>query len=285
MIDELAAHAHEKDYLHVQGLLPLRQEIARFYEKYTKYPISAENVVVGPGSIENLFVFQQVFNGNLITPNPTWVSYGPQAKLADNNHYWIEAYKDGEFEFNCQQFDETLTKLAGQNNYLFLTYPNNPMGITIGREKLKEIAAICRRHGCYVVSDEIYSEQSFIEEGHTSISEFYPERTIISNGISKWLGAGGWRIGFMIIPDGMRPVIDAMNMYNSEMCSGTASPIQWGTKKGFEDTQEMRDYFANTKKILMTLSTMFRRTLDEAGIVCTKTGELGSYYILLDFTN
>lgn len=77
MIDELQAHAHEKDYVHVQGLLPLRKEIARFYEKYTKYPISPENVVVGPGSIENLFVFQQVFNGNLITPNPTWVSYGP----------------------------------------------------------------------------------------------------------------------------------------------------------------------------------------------------------------
>lgn len=159
------------------------------------------------------------------------------------------------------------------------------MGITIGREKLKEIAEIARRHGCYIVSDEIYSEQSFIEEGHTSISEFYPERTIISNGISKWLGAGGWRIGFMIIPDGMRPVIDAMNMYNSEMCSGVASPIQWGTIKGFEDTQEMRDYFANTNLILKTLSTMFRRTLDEAGIQCTKTGELGSYYTLLDFTN
>lgn len=89
----------------------------------------------------------------------------------------------------------------------------------------------------------------------------------------------------MIVPDGMRPVIDAMNMYNSEMCSGVASPIQWGTIKGFEDTQEMRDYFANTNLILKTLSTMFRRTLDEAGIQCTKTGELGSYYTLLDFTN
>jgi aspartate/methionine/tyrosine aminotransferase len=42
MIDELQKNAHQKDYAHVQGLLPLRQAIARFYEKYTKYPIDAE---------------------------------------------------------------------------------------------------------------------------------------------------------------------------------------------------------------------------------------------------
>jgi len=77
MLEELGKQAHQKDYIHVQGLLALRQAIAKFYEQYTKYPIDAENVLVGPGSIANLFVLQQVFKGNLITPTPTWVSYGP----------------------------------------------------------------------------------------------------------------------------------------------------------------------------------------------------------------
>ena len=57
MIDELGKQAHQKDYLHVQGLLPLRQAIAKWYQKYTKYEIDPNQVVIGPGSIENLFVF------------------------------------------------------------------------------------------------------------------------------------------------------------------------------------------------------------------------------------
>jgi aspartate/methionine/tyrosine aminotransferase len=83
----------------------------------------------------------------------------------------------------------------------------------------------------------------------------------------------------------MRAVIDAMNMYNSELCSGVSCPIQHASIKGFEDTPEMTTYMSNSKEILKTISTIFRRTLDEAGFVISKKGALGSYYILLDVTN
>jgi aspartate aminotransferase len=48
--------------------------------------------------------------------------------------------------------------LKDETNYLFLTYPNNPCGTSLSREKLKQIADICRKYNCYVVADEIYSE-------------------------------------------------------------------------------------------------------------------------------
>lgn len=70
----------------------------------------------------------------------------------------------------------------------------------------------------------------------------------------------------MIVPTEMRAVVDAMNMYNSEMCSGVSSPIQYATIKGFEDTPEMTAYFSNQREILKNISNIFRRTLDEAGI-------------------
>ena len=117
------------------------------------------------------------------------------------------------------------------------------------------------------------------------MAEIYPEKTVISNGISKWLGAGGWRIGLVIVPREMSAVVDAMNMYNSEINSGVSSPIQWATIKGFEDTPEMTEYFANSKTILKTISGIFRRNLVDAGIASTTTGDLGSYYVLMDFTN
>jgi aspartate/methionine/tyrosine aminotransferase len=83
----------------------------------------------------------------------------------------------------------------------------------------------------------------------------------------------------------MRPVIEAMNMFNSELCSGVSSPIQYACIKGFEDTPEMNAYMSNSREILKTISNIFRRTLDEAGFAITNIGPLGSYYILMDFTN
>jgi aspartate/methionine/tyrosine aminotransferase len=53
-----------------------------------------------------------------------------------------------------------------------------------------------------ILSDEIYSELSF-DEGFKSISSFCPEKTIISTGLSKWCGAGGWRLGYFIVPDSL----------------------------------------------------------------------------------
>lgn len=70
----------------------------------------------------------------------------------------------------------------------------------------------------------------------------------------------------MIVPREMRAVVDAMNMFNSELCSGVSSPIQHAAIKGFEDTPEMSAYMNNSREILKTISNIFRRTLDEAGI-------------------
>ena len=52
------------------------------------------------------------------------------------------------------------------------------------------------------MSDEIYSELSFINN-YQSISSFCPKKTIISTGLSKWCGAGGWRLGYFLVPDSL----------------------------------------------------------------------------------
>lgn len=80
---------------------------------------------------------------------------------------------------------------------VLLNYPNNPTGQTYSEEELENISKINKNF--LVLSDEIYGNVSF--KKHTSISKFMPERTLTSSGISKWLGAGGWRFGYLIIPD------------------------------------------------------------------------------------
>ena len=60
---------------------------------------------------------------------------------------------------------------------------------------MEEIAKIAKKYKLIVLSDEIYSRLTF-DKKYLSISNFYPEGTIISSGLSKWCGAGGWRLGF-----------------------------------------------------------------------------------------
>lgn len=108
--------------------------------------------------------------------------------------------------------EKTYLEVQGQNNFLLLNYPNNPTGTIFTRQELQDIATLSRKYGIYILSDEIYSELNYTDEGHSSISEFYPEKTLITNGASKWLGAGGWRLGFMIIPKEMGEVVKSMNM-------------------------------------------------------------------------
>ena len=78
---------------------------------------------------------------------------------------------------------------------MFLNSPNNPSGQVC--KNLDEISKIIKKYNILVLSDEIYSELSF-DDNYKSISNYCPENTIISTGLSKWCGAGGWRLGYFI---------------------------------------------------------------------------------------
>ena len=98
---------------------------------------------------------------------------------------------------------------------MILNYPNNPTGLSYTKEELKSIAKICKKNHTLVLSDEIYSRLHH-RNGHISVSKYYPEGTIITSGLSKWCGAGGWRLGTMIIPDELERIRQAIINVSSE---------------------------------------------------------------------
>jgi aspartate aminotransferase len=96
-----------------------------------------------------------------------------------------------------------------------LNYPSNPTGQTYDAAQLEELATVARRYRLVVLSDEIYGELDHRGQ-HRSIAEFYPEGTIVSSGLSKWAGAGGWRLGTFLFPSTLRWLQDAMAVAASE---------------------------------------------------------------------
>ena len=81
VVDELKANAHQKDYLPVKGLPQLREAVADYHCRTHGICYTADDVLIGPGSKELMFLLQYTYYGDLVIPTPSWVSYAPQALI------------------------------------------------------------------------------------------------------------------------------------------------------------------------------------------------------------
>ena len=123
-------------------------------------------------------------------------------------------------------------------------------------------------HGSFKVillSDEIYGELHH-QGNHLSIAQFYPEGTIISSGLSKWCGAGGWRLGTFTFPGGLRWLLDAMAAVASETFTSTSAPIQYAAVCAFKGGSEISRYLFHCRRILRALGGVCAANLRSAGI-------------------
>ena len=159
LVRELKKRAHEKDYLNVSGLLELRDKIAKYHTKKNKNRYHSDNVIIGPGSKELIFQIQLVFSGDLLLPNPSWVSYEPQAQILQKKIHWINANAESNWHITAKEFDFICKKNNNKNKLLILNSPNNPSG-TIHND-LKSIAQVAKKNNVIVLSDEIYCELNF----------------------------------------------------------------------------------------------------------------------------
>ena len=94
IVSSLIDNAEKKDYLPMQGLPELREAVSKYLLKRTGVDYKKENIIITPGSKEAMLLMHVVFNGEIILPAPSWVSYEPQAEIAKNKVHWIETTLD-----------------------------------------------------------------------------------------------------------------------------------------------------------------------------------------------
>ncbi len=282
VVEELRANAFQKDYLEVKGLKPLRKAVADYHSRRSDLQRSAENVIIGPGSKELMFLLQFVYYGELVIPTPSWVSYAPQAKIIGRQIAWIKTKEKNKWRL----LPEELHKICENDHYkpriVILNYPSNPTGVSYGNEELEELADVARRHRVILLSDEIYGELNF-KGNHCSIARFYPEGTIISGGLSKWCGAGGWRLGTFTFPDSLAGLLEGMAAVASETFTSTCAPIQYAAIKAFNGGIEIERYLWNARKILNALGIQVRNILSSGGIDSPEPD--GAFYLFINFNN
>ena len=278
VVNELKDNAHQNKYLPMQGLSELRDAVAKYTSKRKNYDYKSENVIIGPGSKELMFLLHVIFDGEIILPAPSWVSYAPQAILGRNKIQILQTNRENNWFPTAAEIEEVVLKDKNKNYLLFLNSPNNPSGQIC--KNLDEISKIVNKYNLIILSDEIYSELTF-ENSFMSISNFCPEKTIISTGLSKWCGAGGWRLGYFLIPDKLVEIKNMINVLASETFSAVSAPIQYAAIKAYENDHS--NYINKSRNILSAVGNYVYENLKSNKVLINKPQ--GGFYLMPEFLN
>ena len=273
----LKNNANKNTYLPIQGLQELRLAIANYLNKNNNNNFQSDDIVIGPGTKELMFLTQIAFEGEVLLPAPSWVSYQPQAFIAKNKVHWIQTSSETNWFPTAEQLEKKINNIKNTNLLLFINSPNNPSGTVC--ENLKEIAEVAKKHKLIILSDEIYSQLTFNKQ-YKSISNFCPERTIVSTGLSKWCGAGGWRLGFFAIPNQLKVLKNSLKILCSESFTSVSAPIQYAAVEAY--TGNHSTYLNNVKKILSFTGNYVYENLKSNLINITKPA--GGFYLFPEFT-
>ena len=278
IVSALRINADKHTYLPMQGLEDLRLAIANYLNKNNNNDFKQEDIVIGPGTKELMFLTQIAFQGEVLLPAPSWVSYLPQALIAKNKVHWIQTTDNSNWFPTAEQLENKIKSIKSKNLLFFINSPNNPSGAVC--KNLQEIASVAKKNKLIILSDEIYSQLTF-DGQYKSISNFYPEGTIVSSGLSKWCGAGGWRLGFFAIPKQLEDLKNGLKILCSESFTSVSAPIQHAAIEAYIGDHSA--YLTSVKKILSFTGNYVYENLKSNVINLTKPE--GGFYLFPEFTN
>ena len=255
------------------GLKELKMEIANYL--YRRLGVSydyAHEILVTVGGSEGIDIAMRAMldpGDEVLIPQPSYVSYEPCAVLANGKPVIIELKEENEFRLTAQELEAAITP---KTKLLVLPFPNHPTGAVMERKDLEAVAEVVKKHDLFVLSDEIYSELTYLDK-HVSIASLpgMKERTVLINGFSKAYAMTGWRLGYACAP---RVILEQMLKIHqfAIMCAPTTSQYAAvdALKNGDEDVAHMREEYNGRRRFLM-------HRFKEMGLSCFEP--YGAFYI------
>lgn len=255
------------------GLLKLREEISNYYERKYSIKYNPDNeiiVTVGGSEGVDVAIRSLVSNGDeVIIAEPSFVCYSPCIKLCGGIPVPLVTKMENDFKVTKE---DLLSKITPKTKLLILSYPNNPTGAVMTKDDLKELVDVLKDKNIMVLSDEIYSELTYVGE-HASIAQFpeMKDRTIVINGFSKSYAMTGWRLGYVM---GHKDIISAMIKIHQYaiMCSPTVSQYAAieALKNGDKDISYMKKEYDKRRRVLVD-------GLNKMGLTCFEP--YGAFYV------
>jgi aspartate/methionine/tyrosine aminotransferase len=206
-------------YTHNLGIAPLRQALAR-YVGGLHGETSSDHIAVTSAGVNALMLAAQLVAGagdRVVAVTPLWPNLVEIPKILGASvetvsltygaHGW------------ALDLDRLLAALTPSTRMLMINSPNNPTGWTMTRDEQRTVLAHCRRHGIWIVADEVYERLYYGESGRVAPSFLdlatRDERVIAVNSFSKaWLMTG-WRLGWIVAPTRLMDDLGKLVEYNT----------------------------------------------------------------------
>ncbi|VWB23384.1 aspartate aminotransferase [Burkholderia lata] len=212
-------------YTHNLGTEPLRDAIAA-YVSARHGATAADTVAVTSSGVSALMLAAQMLVGpgeRVVAVTPLWPNLVEIPKILGAQVECVPlGYGDAGWQLDVGRL---LAALTSDTRMLLINSPNNPTGWTMSRDDQQAVLAHCRRHGIWLVADEVYERLAFDTDGAGGAPSFLDiasrdERVVVVNSFSKAWAMTGWRLGWLIAPAAVMGDLSKLVEYNTSCAPG-----------------------------------------------------------------
>ncbi|MDA5558528.1 pyridoxal phosphate-dependent aminotransferase [Shimia sp. MMG029] len=205
------------------GALALREEICRYSNALFGADLRKEQITVTPSGMQGLMLAAQILTSpgdRVVAIDPSWPNIiGAFRAMGAEIAALPLTVEAGKWALDM---DALLAMLTPQTRVFVINSPNNPTGWAMGAADQKIVLEHCRKHGIWVVADDVYSR--LYRHGKTApsfLSIATPEDRLISiNSFSKCWSMTGWRLGWMVAPAEMEAKLGQLTEFNTSCTAG-----------------------------------------------------------------
>jgi len=211
--------AGETFYSENLGRAYLRQAISTYLTDLHQCTIGTDRVAVTASGVSALMVATQLLvapGDRVVTVTPLWPNAVEIPKVVGGRVTCVSLeVQAGRWSLPLEKLLQALTP---GTRMLVLNSPNNPTGWTIQPAEQRAILEHCRRHGIWILTDDVYERLVYID-GMTSAPSFLTlaedhDRVIVVNSFSKAWTMTGWRLGWMVAPPAILPDLASLLEFN-----------------------------------------------------------------------
>jgi len=228
---ERAIRDGRTQYTHALGLEPLRERISAWYGSRFGVDVPARRIIVTAGASGALLLACTALieeGDEVLMPDPCYPCNQQFVNAALGRAVLLPTDAAQRFQLSAEQ---VRTHWNPQTRGVLLASPSNPTGTSIAAAQLRAIHSQVQQHGGITMVDEIYLGLSYEETfAHTALA--IDEQIISINSFSKYFNMTGWRLGWLVVPDELVPVIERLAQ-NFFICPSTVA--QYAALACFEE--------------------------------------------------